>query len=338
MEMKLRDEENISRGEAAASRIPVPSVSGDSGSAAAVVDHVREIPAQPAAPQNQPVIIQKISLDLLVPSPYNSRKFRLEQSIQDMAQSLREHGQREALRVYPGEGEYQGKFMIVSGVTRFLAAKSLNALEVSDWQTLDAIVDPNLNPNNPLALVIASRIHNSMSKETDMDHAATVADLEEQGYSHEEIMLAMGINASSRLYKLKLFKELPLAIFNIAALRPDKVTAEFAYILRDAVSSLGEEKATLLAEELIAKNLSKRKLIGRIKTERRKIENKPTRSTRERTALFYLGGTKIGNMRLMRLPNSTMRNIKLDVDIPDDDAQDLAIEIENLIQRVMGKC
>jgi len=59
MEMKLRDAENISQGEAAASRIPVPSVSGDSGSAAAVVDHVREIPAQPATTQKQPVIVQK---------------------------------------------------------------------------------------------------------------------------------------------------------------------------------------------------------------------------------------------------------------------------------------
>jgi len=58
-----------------------------------------------------------------------------------MAQSLREHGQREALRVYPGEGEYQGKFMIVSGVTRFLAARILG------WEELDVIVDPTLNPN-----------------------------------------------------------------------------------------------------------------------------------------------------------------------------------------------
>ncbi|MCL2020757.1 MAG: hypothetical protein FWG81_01275 [Betaproteobacteria bacterium] len=82
--------EDVSQDKTAQS-IPVPSVSGDSGSAAAVVDHVREIPAQPAATQKQPVVVQKISIDLLVPSPFNSRKFRPEQSIQDMAQSLREH-------------------------------------------------------------------------------------------------------------------------------------------------------------------------------------------------------------------------------------------------------
>ncbi|MCL2021450.1 MAG: ParB/RepB/Spo0J family partition protein [Betaproteobacteria bacterium] len=304
--MKLRDEENISQGEIT--------------------------PVSPA-----PVIIQKIRLDLLVPSPYNSRKFRPEQSIQDMAQSLREHGQREALRVYPGEGEQQGKYAVVSGVTRLLAAKSLNALEASDWQTLDVIVDPTLNPNNPLALVIASRIHNSMSKETDMDHAATVADLEEKGYSQEAIMLAMGFKTTSKLYRLRAFKNLPQAILNIAAQHPNKVTAEFADILKNAVSQLGEEKAVLLAEELISKKLSKRKLIERVKTEYRKIASTFVRVTKERGALLHFANRKIGELRVMRHSDSDKQEVQLKIQPPEDATQDFFVELESFIQRVMEK-
>jgi len=311
-----------------AQSIPVPPAPGDSGSAAAMVDHVREIPAQPAAPQKQPVIVQKISLDLLVPSPYNSRKFRPEQSIQDMAQSLREHGQREALRVYPGEGERQGKYEIVSGVTRFLAARIL------DWESLDVIIDPDLNPHDPLSLIRLSRIYNDTAAETDMDHAATIADLEEQGYGQEAIMVAMGINSSRKLLKLRAFGELPQAIFAIAAQNPDKITAEFAEILKNAVSTLGADKVTLLADELVKENLSTRKLIRHIKAEQRKIENKPTRSTRERAALIHFGDTKIGNLCLMRHPNSARRKVQLEVHLPDDVAGNFFVELENLIQRM----
>ncbi|MCL2022650.1 MAG: ParB N-terminal domain-containing protein, partial [Betaproteobacteria bacterium] len=150
MNMELLDGENSGEDmsqDKTAQSIPVPPAPGDSGSAATITagDHARKIPAQPATiqkhpavPQKQPVIVQKIALDLLVPSPYNSRKFRPESSVQNMVQSLREHGQREALRVYPGEGERQGKYEIVSGVTRFLAATTLG------WSALDVIVDPTL--------------------------------------------------------------------------------------------------------------------------------------------------------------------------------------------------
>ena len=303
-------------------------------SAAAMVNHVREIPEQSvhvktstAHAQKQPVIVQKIALGLLVPSPYNSRKFRPEQSIQDIAQSLREHGQREALRVYPGEGEQQGKYAVVSGVTRLLAATTLG------WSALDVIVDPTLNPNDPLALVIASRIHNIMSKETDMDHAATVADLMEQGYNQEAIMVAMGFKFPRKLFRLRAFRELPEAIFAIAAQHPHKVSAAFADILKSAVAELGADKATLLAEELIANNLSKENLIQRIRAERRKI-TKPTRATKERTALIHFGNKKVCNLIFMRYPKFTEIKVKLTSDLPEDAAWNLSIEVENLIQRM----
>ncbi|MCL2022641.1 MAG: ParB N-terminal domain-containing protein [Betaproteobacteria bacterium] len=318
-----------------AQSIYVQPASSDSGSAAAVVDHVGEIPEQyvhvktsTVHAQKQPVIIQKIALGLLVPSPYNSRRFRPESSIQNMVQSLAAHGQREALRVYPGEGERQGKYEIVSGVTRFLAATTLG------WSALDVIIDPTLNPHDPLSLIRLSRIYNDTAAETDMDHAATVADLADKDYSQEAIMKAMGFKLPRKLFKLRAFGELPEAIFEIAAQHPHKITAEFAAILKSAVAELGADKATLLAEELIADNLSKEKLIGRIKTERRKIADKPTRAIKERARLIHFSDTQAGDLRLMRYPNSDEKRVKLDILLPKAAAKNLFAEIENLIQRM----
>ncbi len=275
--------------------------------------------------------IQKIPLDRLIPSPYNARRFRTEERIQEIVQSLATHQQREALRVYPGEGDAQGKYLIVSGVTRYLAAKTLG------WLTLDAIVDPALNPQDPLALVSLSRIYNDTAQETDMDRAALVADLEAQGYSQHEIMRAMGFNTPNKLYKLRAFKELPRAIFDIAAQHPKKVTAEFADILKKAVSQLGENKAVLLAEELIAKNLSKSKLIKRLWAECRKMANQPTRSTKERSAVINRGDVKVGDLRITRRPGSDDKKVKLEVSLPADAARSFYAELESLCQRVQEK-
>ncbi|MCL2020758.1 MAG: hypothetical protein FWG81_01280 [Betaproteobacteria bacterium] len=213
-------------------------------------------------------------------------------------------------------------------MTRFLAATTLG------WSALDVIVDPTLNPNDPLSLIAISRVHNDVSKETDMDRAAVAADLEEQGYSQEAIMVAMGFKFPRKLFRLRAFRELPEAIFAIAAQHPHKVSAAFADILKSAVAELGADKATLLAEELIANNLSKENLIGRIKTERRKIADKPMRAIKERARLIHFSDTQAGDLRLMRYPNSDEKRVKLDILLPKAVAKNLFAEIENLIQRM----
>ena len=339
MEMKLPDAENISQGEAAASRIPVPPASGDSGSAAAVVNHVRKIPEQsvhvkPSTvhAQKQPVIVQKISLDLLAPSPFNSRKFRPEQSVQDMAQSLFEDGQIEALHVYPGRREQQGKYLVLSGVTRLLAATTLG------WSALDVIVDSTLNPDDPLSLIAISRLHNKVSKEIDMDHAATIADLEKQGYSKAAIMVAMGFRSSRKLFKLRAFRELPQAILDIAVRYPNKISAEFADVLKGAVSTLGEDKAVLLADELVKENLSVKNLIKRVQAEHQKITNSPAQATKERGTLIQFGNRKIGEIRVMRYSDSGEREVQLRLRLSGDDViRNSCDEIEKLIHRMMEK-
>ena len=275
--------------------------------------------------------IRKIPLDLLIPSPFNARRFRTEARIQEIAQSLSVHQQREALRVYPGEGEAQGKYLMVSGVTRYLAAKTLG------WPALEAIVDPALNPHDPLTLVSLSRIYNNTAPETDMDRAAVVADLEAQGYGKREIMRAMGFNTPSKLYKLRAFRELPQAILDIAAQRPKKVTAEFADILKKAVSQLGEDKAVLLAQEVITENLSKDRLAKRLRTECQKMANKPSRASKERSAAINRGDVKVGDLRITRRPGSGDKKIKLEVNLPADAARSFYAELEILCQRAQDE-
>jgi len=276
--------------------------------------------------------IQKIPLDRLIPSPYNARRFRTEACIQEIAQSLSTHQQREALRVYPGEGEEQGKYLIISGVTRYLAAKTLG------WPALDAIVDPALNPHDPLTLVSLSRIHNHTSPETDMDRAALVADLEAQGHGKREIMRAMGFNSPRKLFKLKSFQELPPVILDIAAQYPEKISAEFADILKSAVSTLGEDKAIWLTEKTVSENLSVKNLLAAIQKEYRKITHTSAKATKERASLIRHGSAKIGNLCVIRYPGSDKKKIRMEVNLPDNLPEDAAgnffAELEKLVQRM----
>ncbi len=275
---------------------------------------------------------QKIPLDQLLPSPHNARRFRTEARIQEIAQSLATHQQREALRVYPGEGKEQDKYLIVSGVTRYLAAQSLG------WPALDAIVDPALNPHDPLALVSLSRIHNNTSPETDMDRAAVVTDLEAQGHGKREIMRAMGINTPRKLLKLKTFKELPPAILDIAAQYPEKISAEFADHLKNAVSTLGEAKALWLTEKTVSEHLSVKKLTESIQKECRKMNGTPAKATKERASQIHHGRARIGNLCVIRYPDSDKKKVRMEVNLPDNLPEEAAgnffAELENLVQRM----
>jgi ParB-like chromosome segregation protein Spo0J len=70
--------------------------------------------------------LRQIPLTSLAPSPFNVRSVRTEARIAEIARSLAADGQREPITVYPGTGEEVGKYLIVSGVTRYLAASSLD--------------------------------------------------------------------------------------------------------------------------------------------------------------------------------------------------------------------
>ena len=151
-------------------------------------------------------------------------------------------------------------------------------------------------------------------------------------------MLALGFKSTRDLRRLRSFSELPQAIFEIAAQYPDKVTAEFADILKRAVSQLGEDKALLLAEKLVSENLSTRKLDALIRAEFRKIANTPTRSTKERSTVVRLGDEKVGYLSLTCCRDSGERKVRLELILPKDSANNCYAMLENMIQRMQEKC
>ncbi|MDR2688582.1 MAG: hypothetical protein LBB76_02340, partial [Azoarcus sp.] len=78
-----------------------------------------------------------------------------------------------------------GEYLILSGVTRYLAAQFLG------WETLD--VRETLDfADSPLAVVKASRLHNDTQRETELDHAILARTLQEAGHTAAEIAKALG--------------------------------------------------------------------------------------------------------------------------------------------------
>jgi len=303
--------------------IPVPEPLG-SGSADSVVASVRETVRETTAVVSA---ARKIPLELLCPSPFNSRRFRTQERIQEVAQLLRAHGQQEPLRVYPGTGDCQGKFMIVSGVTRFLAAKNIG------WTSLEAWIDTNLTDDDPISLISISHLHNDTSAETDIDHAAILAELEDKGYTQEAIMMALGYSSTRTVRRLKAFKSLPQAIYDFAALNPHKITATFAEALRAASSALGEQATLSLAEELVSENLTLDKLLRRIRVEERRQTKGQIRAKTMRDTTIYFGKVKAGELRIMHQPNDERKKITLQAFPPENMAEDVYAALQNLVSK-----
>ncbi len=165
-----------------------------------------------------------------------------------------------------------------------------------------------------------------------------VTDLEAQGHGKREIMRAMGINTPRKLLKLKTFKELPPAILDIAAQYPEKISAEFADHLKNAVSTLGEAKALWLTEKTVSEHLSVKKLTESIQKECRKMNGTPAKATKERASQIHHGRARIGNLCVIRYPDSDKKKVRMEVNLPDNLPEEAAgnffAELENLVQRM----
>ncbi|MDR2165093.1 MAG: ParB N-terminal domain-containing protein [Zoogloeaceae bacterium] len=236
---------------------------------------------------------RKIPLESLVPSPFNVRNIRTKARIAEVAQSLAADGQREAITVYPGRDADAEKYLIVSGVTRYLAAKSLG------WETLTAQVDANLDPGNALALVRASRTHNDTVRETDLDHACMARKLREAGYGQEGIVAALG-RPKRYVDRLQVFFGLPPSILELGKMWPEKFSARLAEFMRKAVETIGSAKAQFLLERTFAENLSLRELERLIRAE----ERRQRRDAQEITHALEIcvEGKKVGALGVWETP------------------------------------
>jgi ParB-like chromosome segregation protein Spo0J len=224
------------------------------------------------------------------------RSIRTPERIAEVAQSLAADGQREAITVYPGTGADAGKFLIVSGVTRYRAAKSLG------WEALTARVDASLDPTNALALVRVSRTHNDTVRETDLDHAYIVNALQDKKYGIKGIAAALG-RPERHVERLRVFSSLPAAILELGKTKPEKFSARLAELLKRAVETIGIEKAHSLLTRTFAENLSLRELERLIRAEVRRQQRDAQEIPWQTQALeIRVEGKKVGTLGVWETP------------------------------------
>jgi ParB/RepB/Spo0J family partition protein len=276
-------------------------------------------------------IVQAIKLGLLRPSPYNARKFRSESRIEEISSSLAIDGQREPITVYPGQGSDEGYYLILSGVTRFLAATALK------WDTLSARIDDSFRTDDALALLRASHLHNDSSPETDLDHAVIMEELSRYGYVAEEIAKALGYNSKRKVFRLKHFSRLPPQIYDLASANPEKIYSNIAEALTKAVEELGEDMATELANEMLSKNFGLQQLQHRIETEMRKRDRNQgikTRARKEMDIPVRLGNVKVGHFSVLSIPLSKNKRVQFVAELPEKLAEVFAERAESLMSEL----
>jgi ParB/RepB/Spo0J family partition protein len=272
-------------------------------------------------------VIHKIPLEKLRPSLYNSRKHRPESRVDEIIATLSKDGQREPITVYRGEGDDKGYYMILSGVTRLMAAKSLG------WKTLDARIDESCKPGDVLAVLKASHLHNDTSPETDLDHATVIEELSDKGHKIADIALALGYKSDRIIYRLKLFKKLPTAVYDLACANPHKFHARFAEALSAATEELGEETVVALAHEALKEDYGVPKLQRKIEIEKKKKKRDSGNSVRSRKEInipIHLGNARVGHYCVMTIPDSSNKKVQVLAELPEDLAEFFAERVETL--------
>jgi ParB/RepB/Spo0J family partition protein len=230
------------------------------------------------------------------------RSVRTEARIAALAQSLAEDGQKEPITVYLGN---DGKYLILSGVTRYLAAQSLG------WETLDVRVVTLGFADSPLAVVKASRLHNDTQRETELDHAFLAEKLRQAEHKPAEIAAALGYGSARGVTRLKAFFDLPISILELGKTKPEKFSASFAELLKKAADeekSIGEERARMLLARCFAENLSLRELERLIRAEE-KILQRDAKQRPWQTHAFDLRmeGSRVGGLNVWETPEQKQK-------------------------------
>jgi ParB/RepB/Spo0J family partition protein len=273
-----------------------------------------------------PAGIQKLSLTRLAPSPFNVRRLRTEARIAEVAESLAADGQQEPITVYPGTGKEAGTYLIVSGVTRYLAATFLH------WKTLDARVDATLDPANTLALVKASRLHNDTHRETELDHAILARALEEAGHTTEEIAQALGYGSRRGVTRLKTYFELPASILELGSTKPEKFSASFEELFRKFVRVSGEKKTLALVKCVLEEDLSLRETTRRFAQARQRRGQR--RSRRTRSLELCVGGRSAGRLKVLVTPDR-QRKIQFLATLDETKGEALGERLDALLRQFM---
>ncbi len=199
---------------------------------------------------------KRVSISDLTRNPYQPRETFNEAKLEELANSIRKNGIIQPIAVRSNKSE-SGKYEIVAGERRWLAAQKaglhdipVTVLELSDVESLEVAIVENIQRDD-LNPVEEARGYKRLS--------------EEFNYDHENISKLMSKSRSHVSNTLRLLT-LPQDI--ISMLEEGTLTSGQARPL------IGLSNASSIAEEIVAKNYSARKVEYIVKS-KKNVKEKP---------------------------------------------------------------
>ena len=206
------------------------------------------------------VAINKVAISDLIKNPYQPRETFNELKLEELTNSIKKNGIIQPIAVRPNKSE-AGKYEIVAGERRWLAAQKaglndipVTVLDLSDVESLEVAIVENIQRDD-LNPIEEARGYKRLSQEFNYDHEH-ISKLMSKSRSH----------VSNTLRLLTLPKDI------ISMLEEGSLTSGQARPL------IGLINASSIAEEIVAKNYSARKVEYLVKS---KKENKFKDKTRD---------------------------------------------------------
>ena len=206
--------------------------------------------------KNESKQLNKISISDLCRSPYQPRESFNETKLDELANSIRKQGVIQPVAVRPKKSEL-GKYEIIAGERRWLAAQKaglheipVTILDLSDVESLEVAIVENIQRDDLNAIEEAKGYKRL---------------IEEFNYDHESVSKLMSKSRSHVSNTLRLLS-LPKDIINM--------------LVEGTLSSgqvrplIGIANASIIAEEIVAKNYSARKVEYLVKSKKGRKKEK----------------------------------------------------------------
>jgi len=194
--------------------------------------------------------LNKVSISDLSRNPYQPREIFNETKLEELTKSIKKNGVIQPIAVRPKKNEL-GKYEIVAGERRWLAAQKaglheipVNVLDLTDVETLEVAIVENIQRDD-LNPIEEARGYKRL--------------FEEFKYDHESISKLM---SKSRSHVSNTLRLLTLPTDVIGMLEEGSLTSGQARPL------IGLGNASAIAEEIVAKNYSARKVEYLVKTKK----------------------------------------------------------------------
>ncbi|MBL6786220.1 MAG: ParB/RepB/Spo0J family partition protein [Candidatus Pelagibacter bacterium] len=200
--------------------------------------------------KNESKQLNKISISDLCRSPYQPRESFNETKLDELANSIRKQGVIQPVAVRPKKSEV-GKYEIIAGERRWLAAQKaglheipVTILDLSDVESLEVAIVENIQRDDLNAIEEAKGYKRL---------------IEEFNYDHESVSKLMSKSRSHVSNTLRLLS-LPKDIINMLV--------EGTLSSGQARPLIGIANASIIAEEIVAKNYSARKVEYLVKSKK----------------------------------------------------------------------